>query len=251
MTEQPHDPRDPGDHSGSIDGEMVVALTEIDAIIEKHIRGAVGDDAYEAYNARVKLDQELNQSMGQEVKEGFVRPIDRIMGQAVRLIKQMVDEGMDEQEARKKVSDAAVEAIIAQHESPADKNYLEAYGDITDSLRLSIEDSLKLTQKYLDIEVASVDEGQLSLELMQRIEIKGSSTRKVTLNVIFSIDESSISMSAFHTILIRDLLEGSHGGIERTEVDLVANGNVIDGVDLVALKQDAFQALQTAVRSAS
>lgn len=56
MTEQS---RDPSDHSGSLDGELVVALTQVDVVIEKYIRKAIGDYEYDAYEARTALENDL------------------------------------------------------------------------------------------------------------------------------------------------------------------------------------------------
>lgn len=241
MAERPHNF---SDHDNSLDGELVVALTQVDVVIEKYIRKTISDYEYEAYEARVSLENVLDNSMGKEVQQVLGKPIDHIMEQAAELAEDMINEGKDEKEARRRAAAAAHEALFADRTNPADKDYLDAYSDITDALETSVHTSLM--EKYPDIEVAGVDGAMLSLMFTQRTDSAAGLGPNTSLRVGFSVDGSKVDTSVFFFHTPRNSPEMT--GVERVELDPTEYEGVIGGVDFALLKQDALEALQTALR---
>lgn len=244
MTEQS---RDLSDHSGSLDGELVVALTQVDVVIEKYIRKAIGDYEYDAYEARTALENELDDSMGEEVRQAFGKPIDRIMEQAAELAEDMIKEGKDEKEARRQAALAAHEALFTDRTNPLDKDYLEAFSDITDTLEAAVQASLM--EKYPDVEVAGVDGAMLSLMFTQRTDAAVGLGANTSLRVGYMVDGPKVDTSVFFLETPRHSPDVSE--VERVDLDPADFEGVIGGINLALLKQDALEALQTALRDAA
>lgn len=244
MTEHSHDL---SDHSGSLDGELVVALTQVDVVIEAYIRKAIGDYEYDAHEARVALENELDDSMGEEVRRALGKPIDRIMEQAAGLAEDMIKEGKDEKEARRRAALAAHEALFADHMDPRDKDRVEAYTDITETLAGLVEGFL--TEKYPDIEVDAVDGAILSSMFTQRLDPAAGLGPNTTLRVGFSVDGPKVDTNVFFFRTPRN--SPGAGKVERVDLDPAEYGGVIGGIDLALLKQDALEALQAAIRDAA
>lgn len=244
MTERPHNH---SDHDSSLDGELVVALTQVDVVIEKYIRKTIGDYEYEAHEARVALENDLDDSMGKEVQQAFGKPIDHIMEQAAELAEDMIKEGKDEKEASRQAALAAHEALFSDRTNPADKDYLEAFGDITDTLGASVQTSLM--EKYPDVEVAGVDGAMLSLMFTQRTDPAAGLGPNTTLRVGFSVDGPKVDTHVFFLQTPRHSPDVSQ--VERVDLDPAEYEGGIGGVNVALLKQDALEALQAAIRDAA
>lgn len=185
--------------------------------------------------------------MGEEVQRAFGKPIDRIIEQAAELAEDMIKEGKDEKEARRQAALAAHEALFTDRTNPLDKDYLEAFSDITDTLEAAVQASLM--EKYPDVEVAGVDRAMLSLMFTQRTDAAAGLGPNTSLRIGYAVDGPKVDTSVFFLETPRHSPDVSE--VERVDLDPAEYGGVIGGVNLALLKQDALEALQTALRDAA
>lgn len=241
MTEQPSDL---SDQDGSFDGEMIAALKKTDEAIKTYIRQKIGDDEYEAYVSRNQLDGGIDKTIGDKIGAAFTRPIDEAEGQAATLATQLIQEGEDEEEARRHAALDALRAALSKLQNPADKAYNVAYFEAVDELSDRIIEALFL--KYPDIQVAEIDRALFSVMLSQRSDGSGS---HITLYLSLAIEGTRVSTEVFYTVIPEDPFVNK-GRPERIDVDPADFDGVVAGVDIALLKKDALEALQSAVRSA-